>query len=57
VQAGTGTTTCLQPPNSVTVGMNDITPPRIEDEEQEVIKIQHVDIPNVCPYNIHQMNN
>jgi hypothetical protein len=37
--------------------MNDITPPRIEDEEQEVIKIQDVDIPNVCPYNIHQMNN
>lgn len=46
VQANPGNTTCSQPPNSATVGMNDITPPRIEDEEQEVIKMQHVDIQN-----------
>jgi len=44
VQANPGTTTCSQPPNSATLGMNDITPPRVEDEEQEVIKIQHIDI-------------
>ena len=46
MQANLGTTTCSQPPNSATVGMNDITPPRIEDEEQEVIKMQHVHIQN-----------
>jgi len=46
VQANLGTTTCSQPPNSATVGMNDITLPRIEDEEQEVIKMQHVHIQN-----------
>ena len=51
VQANPGTTTCSQPPNSTTVGMNDITLPRIEDEEQEVIKMQHVNIPNACPFN------
>jgi hypothetical protein len=33
------------------MGMNDITPLHIEDEEQEVIKMQHVSIPNACPYN------
>lgn len=43
VQANPGTTTCSQPPNSATVGINHITPPRIEDEEQEVTKMQHAD--------------
>jgi len=33
------------------MGMNDITTPRIEDEEQEVIKMQHVNIPNACHCN------
>ena len=46
VQANLGTTTGSQPPNRTVVGMNDITPPRIEDEEQEVIKMQHVHIQN-----------
>lgn len=42
VQANPGTTTSSQPPNSTTVGMNDITPPRMEVEEQEVTKMQHI---------------
>jgi hypothetical protein len=56
VQANPGTTTYSQPPNGAAMGMNGITPPRIEAEEQEVIKMQHVNKPNACPNNIHQMN-